>query len=956
MSRRMTSPPGSPVAPSGFPASSQPGVAVVVLAENGAVQEETLAALNHQVYVPVQTLIVGASGSAASTLAKTGYQLLESSDQVLGKLHDEVDFVWCVHGDTRPRPDSLGALVYESLRNDASIAGSKVLIEGEDDRLDSVGEATDAFGEPYSGLDPGELDLEQYDVVREVAFVSPVSLLVRRDLWQGLRGLDLSLPLEAAGLDLSQRGRVAGGRVIVVPSSEVFHPSDCTSLRPGWRQLAGRQKAMLNAYRPITLAWVLPIGLLIGLADGIGQLMLGRLGPLVSHIRSWLWNLVNLRSSFIARRVLRRVRQVGDEELFRFQVRGSVMLRRTFTEVGARFNRVIDQEDPASIADRAVRTWQRPIILLGVLSTLAVVVGTRQIWFAGTPQVGFSLPPAGEGSGILSAYGGGWNPTGLGSPEAAPPVVALGALAEILTGGRAELAHSLLTLAAIGSGFLGASRLARRAGASSAAGQVAAWVYIAGSAMSALAGAGQWPILLAAGALPWALDAVLSPGATSWRRRLGRIGRGGLAAGLMAMAFPPLLIAIPGVGGLWAIFSGRRAAFLMGLTVSGIGAGLIAPFVVSGDVMNLLAAAPVPSIEPDWLWPVSIIIAGVLGTLLARPQRLAGVALGGVMAGLGWLVGRLPTVLSGVGMSALLLGGLGAGVLAAMLVDIEARPWWTRLASWAGVLILLAPAAVTVAGGRAGLPPDRWSNTLAFVHALAGESRDVGRVLVIGPGAELPGTSRSHANLHYRLIDGGVATLDQAYLPAFGPGDAALDGALEQALVQGADLRPGEALAAFGVRWVVVLPGAGVAPEVLERQVDLIERPVNPDLAIYENLAPGGRAVTDAGIEWFWDGLTYRGAPSVGRVRLADSSHPGWGPGGTVVDGWANSVEAQEGQAMYQPDPLTRVAGLTALGLFFTLLATAWWGRATPAGPTARHTRRPEADPLGEPLVGAGTS
>ena len=190
------------------------------------------------------------------------------------------------------------ALLRETGRHDASVAGSKVLIEGSDDRLDSVGEATDVFGEPYSGLDPEELDLEQYDVVREVAFVSPISMLVRRDLLSGLGGLDPELSLDAAGLDLSQRARLAGGRVIVVPSSEVFHPLDCPDHQPGWRQQAGRQRAMLIAYKPVTLSWVLPTGFLAGLADGLGQLLLGRLRPLLATVFGWVWNMGMLPSTF----------------------------------------------------------------------------------------------------------------------------------------------------------------------------------------------------------------------------------------------------------------------------------------------------------------------------------------------------------------------------------------------------------------------------------------------------------------------------------------------------------------------------------------------------------------------------------------------------------------------------------------------------------------------------------
>ena len=81
----------------------------------------------------------------------------------------------------------------ELARSDAAVAGSKILIDGGTDRtaeLESVGGATDVYGDVYTGLDPDELDLEQYDVVREVSYVLAVSLLVRRDLLRGLGGFD----------------------------------------------------------------------------------------------------------------------------------------------------------------------------------------------------------------------------------------------------------------------------------------------------------------------------------------------------------------------------------------------------------------------------------------------------------------------------------------------------------------------------------------------------------------------------------------------------------------------------------------------------------------------------------------------------------------------------------------------------------------------------------------------
>ncbi|NIS34385.1 MAG: hypothetical protein GWN07_27770, partial [Actinobacteria bacterium] len=52
----------------------------------------------------------------------------------------------------------------------------------------SVGFATDVFAAPYTGLQPDEVDQEQYDVIRDVAAVSAASMLIRRDLLMGLGG------------------------------------------------------------------------------------------------------------------------------------------------------------------------------------------------------------------------------------------------------------------------------------------------------------------------------------------------------------------------------------------------------------------------------------------------------------------------------------------------------------------------------------------------------------------------------------------------------------------------------------------------------------------------------------------------------------------------------------------------------------------------------------------------
>jgi hypothetical protein len=249
------------------------------------------------------------------------------------------------------------------------------------------------------------VDLEQYDVVRDVAFVSSVSMLVRRDLLRGMRGLDSALAPVAAGLDLSQRVRIAGGRVIVVPSSEVYHDRRCGRGDGGWREQSGRMRAMLKAYRPITLAWMIPFSFLVGIADSLGSLLLGRWRQIPRYLLTWAWNLVHLPSTLGLRRHLARVRQVGDEELFRYQVRGSVRLRQVGAELSDRALAMFDDDRP--VARRATEVWNSPATWALLVALLIVVVGVRTVFLSGMPTTGFSLPLADDPLDSLARLAGG---------------------------------------------------------------------------------------------------------------------------------------------------------------------------------------------------------------------------------------------------------------------------------------------------------------------------------------------------------------------------------------------------------------------------------------------------------------------------------------------------------------------------------------------------------------------
>ena len=122
MSCPMTSPPGLPVAPPPAMTPGVPAVAVVVLSSPRSRLDETMAAVARQVYVPAQVLQVGRhrrTGSRGRVAAHPMSDVppfhrdtsqLDDVGQILDRLDDDIEFVWLIHGDTRPRPDALLAL------------------------------------------------------------------------------------------------------------------------------------------------------------------------------------------------------------------------------------------------------------------------------------------------------------------------------------------------------------------------------------------------------------------------------------------------------------------------------------------------------------------------------------------------------------------------------------------------------------------------------------------------------------------------------------------------------------------------------------------------------------------------------------------------------------------------------------------------------------------------------
>lgn len=133
-------------------------------------------------------------------------------------------WLWLLHDDSAPAPTALAELV-RAVEHAPSVgvAGVKQRTWTDPERLLEVGLRTSRSGRRMTGVEVGEMDQGQHDARDDVLGVGLAGALVRRDVWDDLGGTDPALGPFGDGLDLSRRARLAGHRVVVVPSAVVRH-------------------------------------------------------------------------------------------------------------------------------------------------------------------------------------------------------------------------------------------------------------------------------------------------------------------------------------------------------------------------------------------------------------------------------------------------------------------------------------------------------------------------------------------------------------------------------------------------------------------------------------------------------------------------------------------------------------------------------------------------------------
>ncbi|MGZ4625427.1 MAG: glycosyltransferase [Kineosporiaceae bacterium] len=628
---------------------------------------------------------------------------------------DVVDWVWIVPHDGAPAPTALEQLLLAvETAPSVGVAGCKQVSWDDDQRLLDVGFTASPLGLRVTGVDRDEVDQGQHDGRSDVLAVSGAGMLVRRDVWDELGGLDPALG-PAADLDLCRRAHLAGHRVVVVPGAVVAR----SSARPP-RRVARRAVLHLRlAAAPLPL---LPLAvaavLLAAPLRALALLVAGRAAAARDELLATVGALATPMAWRRTRRRVRRARRVPPRALRGLLPTLDLLWRQRWDAVHG----WLSAPPPDTVPPRARRRPGRAVAAaLGptLVAAAAGLVTARDLVLSGALPVGPGLLPAPSSAGALwSVATSSWRHVGLGERAAPDPFAALLALLSLPLGGDPARATRVLLVAALPAAALAAWTAAAAVTRSRVLRWWAALAWAAAPSLLSAVTSGRTAAVVAHVLLPVAAVTLAraadlcgrpatgrGAGADTVRARrpIGAACRLGLVLTALLAAAPAL--AVPGLAVLaGAGLAGRRRAVGPLALASVLPAALLLPWwvavarspglLLTDPAVAALTAGPAPG-RLDWLQALAVPVPPALPGLGAEAARAAGVALGAAVA--------LPVVVAAV-----------VGTLRRRGGGLAALGWWTAGVGLGGAAAVAA-VAVTAPGGvpLAGVPGPCLSLALA---------------------------------------------------------------------------------------------------------------------------------------------------------------------------------------------------------------------------------------------------
>ncbi|WP_346959506.1 glycosyltransferase family 2 protein [uncultured Arthrobacter sp.] len=384
------------------------------------------------------------------------------------------EWIWLLHDDAAPAPEALAELLHAVERAPSvTVAGCKQLDWHAERRLIDVGLSTSRWAERLTLIEADELDQGQYNGRSDIFAVNSAGMLVRRDVWEHLRGFDPALPGSGDDVDFCWRNRLAGHRVVVVPSARMFHVSH----RPHAQgNAAAARKAQVHLRLKHAPAWKVPVHAVGALLGSLFKLVLSIAvkdpGHGFAQLLATLGALARPAAVFRGRRNAARTRRIRRSVIKGLQTprrevwahRRSLMEALGSDDAGdaAGHDLLADQPSGDSTDDFAAlgtteRGWVGNGALLALLVTAAAsLIGLLGLFRADAVTGGALIPVSGRISEIWNHASSWWVALGAGLPGHGDPFGYVLWVLGVLGAGNANGAVAWLLILAMPLSALGA--------------------------------------------------------------------------------------------------------------------------------------------------------------------------------------------------------------------------------------------------------------------------------------------------------------------------------------------------------------------------------------------------------------------------------------------------------------------------------------------------------------------
>lgn len=409
---------------------------------------------------------------------------LEQSPRLKDPSDAANECVWLIHDDCAPAKGVL-QLLLQALhqRPNVVIAGPKLLGWYDRDHLLEAGISIAPNGARWTGLERREQDQGQHNEIKEVLSVSTAGMLVRRDAFEELGGLDPNLALFRDDVDLGWRARVAGFGVICVGSASAFHAQAAATER----RVVDVSEAFLH--RPLLLDrrnaayvmlansswWTLPWLTLQLVGTSLLRVIFDLLAKLPGYagdeIGAIALLLIHPEELIKARRTRRKKRLLSPSVVVPYiPPRGSQLragIDRILSTISQKLKGESSGNEGVSVqnySDVGLITEEfdepeflhrtRPSILRGIvgrpdslalIAIVAISIFTSHARFGSLSGGALGFIPA-SGRDLLQNYAQAWHLVGMGSSVASPPWIAILGLVSVISWGHLSLFITVLFL------------------------------------------------------------------------------------------------------------------------------------------------------------------------------------------------------------------------------------------------------------------------------------------------------------------------------------------------------------------------------------------------------------------------------------------------------------------------------------------------------------------------------